>query len=243
MPDTQIGELPKSLIQTTVNIWGPGTNGTGFLCSCPFIDSINAFLVVSNKHVLEEFDQKKPSILLSQPVNDWCTSLSPFSNTVYTHPDENIDLACVIAYQSKNGNTIGRSHLQPLTSDYFSELPSDISSGSKLTTVGYPGGKSRPHNPLIQDGYLVCDINLKDHHLAIKPHLNIGASGSPVFIERGGRFFVLGVVEKKRQEGNFWVSIIIKQRYVSELLDSATESFKQHRETIPAPPRKTIFVK
>lgn len=222
MPDTQIGELPKSLIQATVNIWGSGTNGTGFLCSCPFIDSINAFFVVSNKHVLEEFDQKKPSILLSQPVNDWCASLSPLSNTVYTHPDENIDLACVIAYQSKNGNTI-----QPLTSDYFSELPSDISSGSKLTTVGYPGDKSRPHNPLIQDGYLVCGISLKDHHLAIKPHLNIGASGSPVFIESDGRFFVLGVVQKKRCEGTFWVSIIIKQRYVSELLKYATESFKQ----------------
>ena len=169
MPDIQTGKLSKTLIQATVNIWGPGTNGTGFLYPCPFIDSLNAFLVLSNKHVLEGFDQKKPSILLSQPVNDWCISLRPFSNTVYPHPDESIDLACVIAYQSKNVNTIGRSHLQPLTSDYFSELPSDISSGSKLTTVGYPEGKSRPHNPLIQDGHLVCDTNMEGHQLAIKP--------------------------------------------------------------------------
>jgi len=208
---------PKALVQATVNIFGPGTNGTGFLCPGPFINGINTFWVVSNKHVLEEFDQKKPSILLSQPVYDWCKSLCSLSNTVYPHPDENIDLACVIAYQNE-------VHLQPLTPDYFAELPSNIPNGSKLTTVGYPKGKSGLHKPLIEDGYLVCDANMEEHRLAIKPIQIEGASGSPVFIRSAGRFFVLGVVERRNDKLD--LGIIIKQCYVSELLDSAEKSFK-----------------
>ena len=42
---------------------------------------------------------------------------------------------------------------------------------------------------------------------------------------------------------NYAESIIIKQRYVSELLNSATKIFKQPYEMTPAPLRKTIFVK
>ena len=105
--------------------------------------------------------------------------------------------------------------------------------------------KSSIFEPLIQEEQLVCDINLKDylkdHHLAIKPSLAEGASGSPVFIESDGQFFVLGVVEARNDK--LGVSIIIKQRYVSELLDYATERFKQHHGTTPVLPKKKIFVK
>lgn len=225
MPDIQAGKLSEVLIHATVNIWGPGIYATGFLCPCPFIDGINAFLVVSNKHILKCFNTKYTNILLSHSAKDWCISLAPFSNTVYSHPDENIDLACVIAFQNVNIKSVERSHLQPLTPDYFSEPPSDISSGSKLTTIGYPRGKSRPHDPLIQDGHLVCHTNMAEHHLAIKPIQLEGASGSPVFIQSAGRFFVLGVVEGRNDE--LGLGIIIKQRYVLELLNFAAESFKK----------------
>ena len=45
MPDTQTGGLPKSLIQATVNIFRPGTNGTGFLCPFPLIDDTDTFFL------------------------------------------------------------------------------------------------------------------------------------------------------------------------------------------------------
>ena len=68
----------------------------------------------------------------------------------------------------------------------MTEPQTPISSSSKLTVVGYPKGESLFFLPLIQEEYLVCDNNLKDHlndhHLAIKPSLAKGASGSPVFI-------------------------------------------------------------
>ena len=170
--------------------------------------------------------------------------LCPLSNEVYSHPNENIDLACVVAYQSIHIGKPGspeKFHLCPLTSDYFTEPQTPISSSSKLTVVGYPNDKSITFEPLIQEEHLVCDISLNDHHLAIKPLLAEGASGSPVFIESDGQFFVLGVV--KARNDKWGVSIIIKQRYVSELLDYATESFKQQHGTTPNLPRKTLFVK
>lgn len=225
MNETQDTKFPKSLIQATVCISFFG--GTGFLCSFPF-DIPDTFFVVSNKHVLTNFTEKT-SILPNCPPNDYYkTSLRPLSNKVYSHPDENIDLACVVAYQNVHIGKPGspeRFHLRPLTRDYFTEPQTPISSGSKLTVVSYPKGESHFLQPLIQEEHLVCDISLNDHHLAIKPSLKEGASGSPVFIESDGQFFVLGVVEGRNDK--LGVSIIIKQHCVSELLDYATESFKQ----------------
>ena len=245
MSETQDMKIPKSLIQATVIIHYFG--GTGFLCSFPF-DHPDTFFVVSNKHVLTDFTEDT-SILFSCPPNEcYKRSLRPLSDTVYSHPDANIDLACVVAYQSIHAGKPGspeRFHLCPLTWDYFTEPQTPISSSSKLTVVGYPKGESLFYQPLIQEEQLVCDLSLKDHHLAIKPSLAKGASGSPVFIESDGRFFVLGVVEGqqtfKGQDENFSVSIIIKQRHVSELLDSATESFKQQHGATPNLPRKTLL--
>lgn len=247
MSETQNVKFPKSLIQATVSISFFG--GTGFLCSFPF-NIPDTFFVVSNKHVLTNFTENT-NISFSCPPNDYYKrSLRPLSNKVYSHPDENIDLACVIASQSTHVGKPGspeRFHLQPLTWDYFTEPQTPISSSSKLTVVGYPKGESRFFQPLIQKENLVCALNLNDHHLAIKPSLAKGASGSPVFIESDERFFVLGVVESqgtvKGQDGDFSVSIIIKQRYVSELLDYAAESFKQQCQTTPTPSRKVIYVK
>lgn len=228
MPDMQVGELPKSLIQATVNIWRPSNYGTGFLCPCTFNDDIDAFFVVSNKHVLEGFDEQNDYIRLSQPIDKCYTSLRPLSNTVYSHPDKKIDLACVIAYQNVNVPSVGRFHLEGLTPDYFSELPDIIPNDSKLTTVGYPKHKRFDSNPLIQRAHLASDLNVDGEeapYIAIRPMSQEGESGSPVFIQRSERFSLLGVVcaqDKKNKVG-----VIIKQRYVSELLDFAKEASKR----------------
>ena len=97
MNETQDTKFPKSLIQATVIISYFG--GTGFLCSFPF-DSQDTFFVVSNKHVLTSFTENT-RMSFSCPPNDYYKrwSLRPFSNKVYSHPDENIDLACVVAQQ------------------------------------------------------------------------------------------------------------------------------------------------
>ncbi len=224
MPDMQTGELPKSLIQATVNIWGPGNYGTGFLCPAPFIDNLDTFFVVSNKHVLEGFNEKHVSIRLSQPPNECYTSLRPLSNTVYSHPDENIDLACVIAYQNSSVPWEG------LTPDYFSELPAIIPNNSKLTTVGYPKCKGFASDPLIQPVHLASDPNVDGEEasdLYIRPMPKEGQSGSPVFIQHSKRFFLLGVVYGHQKNNN--VGVIIKQRYVSELLDFTAERFKKEK--------------
>ena len=242
MSEMQDTKFPKVLIQTTVKING----GTGFLCYFPY--NSRAFFVVSNKHVLTNFSENTDIMPSCPPNKYYKRSLCPYSNEVYSHPDKNIDLACVVAYQSTHRGEPGspeRFHLCPLTSDYFTEPQTPISSSSKLTVVGYPNDESSIFEPLIQEEHLVCDISLKDHRLAIKPHLKKGASGSPVFIESDGQFFVLGVVERKccikRQDGNFWVGIIIKQCYVSELLSYAAESFKQQHGTTLALRKKIIL--
>ena len=229
-------KLPEFLIQATVNI-GAST-GTGFLCS-PVFNNPCLFFVVSNAHVLKSF-KEETSISLSHPPNDNYKLLRPFSDEVYPHPD-GIDLACVVAYQDIHVGEPGspdRFHLQPLTSDYFTEPQTSISSSSKLTFVGYPKDNSCSFEPLIQEEHLVCDLDLKDHHFAIKPSLGIGASGGPVFIERDGLFFVLGVVQGKNEALD--VSFIIKRRYVSELLDHASECFKKQHGTTPFLKKKTI---
>ena len=227
MPDIQTAELPKPLTQATVNIFGPSTNGTGFLCPCPFIDDIDTFFVVSNKHVLEGFNEKNVSIRLSQPIDKCYASLRPLSNTVYSHPGEKIDLACVIAYQSVNVPSVGQFHLEGLTPDYFSELPATIPNGSKLTTIGYPKHKRFDSNPLIQRVHLASALNVDSEeapYIAIRPMSQEGESGSPVFIQHSERFFLLGVVFAQDRENK--VGVVIKQHYVSELLDFTTESFK-----------------
>ena len=185
------GKLPEALIQATVNISGPGNYGTGFLCPCAFNDDIDAFFVVSNKHVLEGFDEKNAYIRLSQPTHKCYISLRPLSNTVYSHPDEKIDLACVIAYQSLHVPSVGRFHLEGLTPDYFSETSNIISNDSKLTVIGYPKSNTSYFTPLIQRVHLANDLNENGEeapYIAIRPMPEEGASGSPVFIQHSERF-------------------------------------------------------
>ena len=249
MSEKQDTKLPKSLIQAIINIGGFG--GTGFLCT-PSFNNSDLFFAVSNKHVLENYTENT-DIFLSCPPNDYYKDrrfLRPFQNKVYRHPNKNIDLACVVVYPSIDIEEPGspeQFYLQALTSDYLTKPQTPISSSSKLIVVGYPKDKSNLYEPLVQEEHLVCDINLKNHRLAIKPSLAIGASGSPVFIKSEGQFFVLGVVESQGtvegKDGNCSVSIIIKQRYVSELLDYAAESFKQQHGTTPPLRRKIIFPK
>lgn len=132
------------------------------------------------------FDEKNANILLSQPTYDCYTSLRLLSNTVYSHPNEEIDLACLIAYQNLGIPSVGPFHLEGLTSNHFSELPKSIPSDSKLTVVGYPKSKSSRFNPLIQRVHLADDLNLDGDaapYIAIRPALEEGASGSPVFVQ------------------------------------------------------------
>ncbi len=230
MNETQGRKLPESLIQATVKIWKPGNHGTGFLCPCPFVVD-NAFYVVSNEHVLRDFDEKNTHILLSQPTNDCYKSLRPLSNKVYSHPDKNIDLACVIAYQNLCIESVGQFHLEALTPDYFSEPSDPISIDSELIVVGYPISQSScfyPSNPFEQSTRLVRDIgNVSGesvpHLLAIRPSLEEGSSGSPVFIQRSGRFFVIGVVQGRCKD----YGIIIRQHYVVELIDFAAKNLRE----------------
>ena len=83
---------------------------------------------------------------------------------------------------------------------YISELPDIIPSNSKLMVVGYPKSNS---------SYF----------------LEEGTSSSPVFIPGSERFLLLGVVFAQHKEKR--VGVIIKQRYVSELLDFTVENFQK----------------
>ena len=226
MSEKQDTKLPKDHIQAIVNIGG---HSTGFLCSFP--DDPCLFFVVSNSHVLKT-PSKNRDIFLSCPPNEFYEDgriLHQDSDEVYRHPKENIDLACIVAHQRKYAGkpkSPEKFRVKTLTlKDHFTKPQTPISSSSKLTVVGYPEDESCLYKPLIQEEYLVCDISMEDHHLAIKPSLATGASGSPVFIESDGQFFVLGVVECKKRDGS--CSFIIKEHYVSELLVHAASCFKK----------------
>ena len=219
MNTKQVEDIPETLIQATVKITGQDNNGTGFVCSVPFIEN-DKYLVVSNRHVLENFKKENTSILLSQKIKDCYTRLCPISNEVYSHPNENIDLACLLAYQNLHFESKGKFHLKTLTPDYFSEQSNIISSKSELKVIGYPKSKSSYLNPSIQNVNLVNDITVQyefEHHLLIRPSLEEGSSGSPVFIKNSGRFFLFGVVEGKLNEQDS--GVIIKHDYVIELFE------------------------
>ena len=226
MNSTQVTEIPETLVQATVKITGQDNNGTGFVCSVPFIENDNTYLIVSNKHVLKNFNEKSTSILLSRKIKDIYTHLRPISNEVYSHPNQDIDLACLLTCQNLHVKSAGKFHLETLTPDYFSEQPNIISSKSELKVIGYPKGKSSYLNPLIQSVNLVNDINVQyefEHHLLIRPSLGEGSSGSPIFIKNSGRFFLFGVVEGKYNNED--LGVIIKQRYVREMIDFVATKF------------------
>lgn len=225
MNTKQVVDIPETLVQATVKITGQDNNGTGFVCSVPFIED-DKYLIISNRHVLENFKKKNTSIQLSQKIKDTYTYLCPITGKVCFHPNENIDLACLLAYQNLHVKSAGKFHLKTLTPDYFSEQPDIISSKSELKVIGYPKGKSSYLNPLIQSVNLVNDINVPyefEHHLLIRPSLGEGSSGSPVFIKNSGRFFLFGVVEGKYNDTN--LGVIIKQRYVMEMIDFVATKF------------------
>ena len=226
MNTIQIAEISETLVQATVKITGQDNNGTGFVCSVPFIENNDTYLIISNKHVLKGFNKNSTSILLSRKIKDFYTCLRPISDEVYSHPNENIDLACLLAYQNLHVESKGKFHLETLTPDYFSEQPNIISSKSELKVIGYPKGNSSCLNPLIQSVNLVNEVDIQyecEHHLLIRPSLGEGSSGSPVFIKNSGRFFLFGVVEGKYNNAD--LGVIIKQRYVMKMIDFVATKF------------------
>ena len=134
----------------------------------------------------------------------------------------------MIAYQNVHVPSVGQFHWAGVTPDYFSKLPDIIPNDSKLIVVGYPKSKGFETNPLIQRVHLACDLNVdgeESPYIAIRPMSQEGESGSPVFIQHSERFFLLGVVFGHHKEKK--VGVIVKQRYVSELLDFTAESLKK----------------
>lgn len=230
-----------------------GSIGTGFFYQAALDDGSNRSitLLISNKHVFLD-PTAVPTISLNEkdaqdrPAFGRIKTFEQdnFSGIYYSHPDPDVDLACVNASGVSRNNAFYKNldsvFLDPV--DYDKIVPSQA-----VIFVGYPENcYDVVHNlPLVRSGSIASlpsvDFNGKGQ-IVIDAQVFQGSSGSPVFVAYEGRYYLLGVVTEtmirhsKLQTlpsniGNIGVQqilglgIVIKQRHVQELISHAVSEF------------------
>ena len=221
--------------------------GTGFFYRAKMHltedDSRAKLLLISNKHILER-GMGKMTLTLNRQRDDGAPDhgvLRPFvydgfAELCVNHPDENVDLACVdvsgITHSDASVKHIGEEFLTPI--DY-----ERVALGSDVLFVGYPNDYYDTTNnlPLVRKGTLASmpSIDFKgDGNIVIDAQVFGGSSGSPVFVDWGGKYRLLGVISdttEGRTPSGFpavlGLGVVIKQKHVRELIDHAMDRVRQ----------------
>ena len=228
---------------------GKTSIGTGFFYQAKMEDDSERTLtfLVSNRHV---FINPKNTLKLSlnRRKEDRSVDLGnileiltdDFSDSYVAHPDPNVDLACVnvspLTHIDAFWKHLHHDFLKPI--DYSKVFP-----GVDVLFVGYPENRFDVVNnlPLIRKGSIASspgvDFNGQGH-IVIDAQVFQGSSGSPVFVVQGSDWSLLGVVSQTmiRQsrlqtlevnlpevgvEQILGLGLIVKQKYVQELIDFA----------------------
>ena len=234
----------------------PKSIGTGFFYHTPLNDGseYGITLLISNKHVFEDPQGKlivtlnrknennKRAVDATPKFGDTLTfKMTGFDSLYFAHPDQEVDLACV--------NVSGITHTDAFYHFLFKEFltPIDhnrVAVGSEVIFVGYPENRYDVVNnlPLIRKGSIASmpdiDFNGKGQ-IVIDAQIFPGSSGSPVFVEWGDKWSLLGVVSQTMiREAQLQtlptnvqlgvqqilgLGIVIKQRHVQELIDHAVK--------------------
>lgn len=229
--------------------------GTGFFYRA-FLNARkdrSIILLISNKHVFLN-PKGRLIISLNREKEDGTPEFGSvetydqvgFENAYFTHPDSEVDLACINVSNITRTNAfykfLDSNLLKPI--DYEKVAP-----GSDVIFVGYPDGHYDTANnlPLIRKGWIASmpnvDFNGKGQ-IVIDAQIFQGSSGSPVFAHWDREYSLLGVVSQTMirhsqlqtlpanmpqvgVEQILGLGIVIKQRHVQELIDYAVKEFIQ----------------
>lgn len=221
--------------------------GTGFFIQAPVVltegDRRYKFLLVSNRHVLGEGDERLTLVLNRKGSdgnpdygNTHSFTFDDFKNRLYVHPDSEVDLACVdvseITHSEVVASALSPKLLEPL--DY-----SRVVQGSEVLFVGFPSDFYDTTNnlSLMRRGILASrpDVDFRGKGLVVIDAMVFqGSSGSPVFVNSIGYWRLLGVLaaamEAETPSGYpamLGLGIVIKQRHVQELIDAAVEEIRR----------------
>ena len=177
------------------------STGTGFfyLASIQLSeeDTRSKLLLISNKHVLEE-GLGKMTLTLNRKKEDGTPdygvlrtfTLNGFANLYTSHPDEDVDLACVdvssISHSDACIKYLDEKFLRPISYER-------VALGSDVLFVGYPNDYYDTTNnlPLVRKGTLASmpDIDFRGlGNIVIDAQVFGGSSGSPVFVAWDGKY-------------------------------------------------------
>ena len=231
-----------------------GNIGTGFfyMAPVPMDDGKDRakLLLISNKHVLLGAQEKSnPKGILTIKLNRKKADGTPdFGNVrtfdhdehepVFTHPDPEVDLACIDVSRITHTDAF----LMYLNQDLLKPINYErVAVGRDVIFVGYPANYYDKVNnlPLIRKGTIASmpnvDFNGKGQ-IVLDAQIFPGSSGSPVFVDWDNKYSLLGVIsdmvtrnsELQKLPVNthqlgvkeaLGLGIIIKQRHVQELID------------------------
>lgn len=229
--------------------------GTGFLLRASFDsdkEGQGATLLISNKHVFEapsqnlslQFHRRNPQSprepLLGQIVSAFITEFR--KNSIYVeHPDQSIDLACVVAnaIEDPKFDVFALTIPRVMLATYQEQ---DLSPGQDVWFVGYPADRYDIANnlPLMRHGYIASIPSVDfggNKQIIIDAPVFPGSSGSPVSTDINGKIRLIGVIVETMIQFNelkalptsqvvgieniIGLGIVLKSTLLDSLIDAA----------------------
>jgi len=205
-------KFENQIFFSTVRITIPSQTGTGASIGTGFMFRVDindgsgrySLLLISNRHVFGDPSQsielnfnKKNGVSDEPLLGDLLTiRQTDFSNIYITHPDPDVDLACINITPIAN---IG-AYYKNLYLDMLCEIDeSNILPGADIWFVGYPENRfDIVHNlPIMRKGHIASIPNLDfngKRQFVIDAQVFPGSSGSPVLADIDGHAKLIGVV-------------------------------------------------
>ena len=215
-------------------------------------DVRSKLLLISNRHVLED-GMGKMTLTLNRKGEDGSPDFGVLRTFIYdgftdrytSHPDENIDLACV----DVSSITHSDAFIKYLDEAFLTTINYErVALGSDVLFVGYPNDYFDTVNnlPLVRRGTLASMPNVDFRgtgNIVIDAQVFGGSSGSPVFVDWDGKYSLIGVISATTEgltpsgfPAMLGLGLVIKQRHVQELIDHAVDRAKQAWEIVEGRP-------
>ncbi|TGL61532.1 serine protease [Leptospira ognonensis] len=200
-------EVFYSTVRVAINTSQGASIGTGFIAEIYLGDKNNnkLTLLISNKHVFHDpanhiflnfhkLDPDDGGPLLGEFVS---IEQQDFSHVYWSHPNPNIDLACINISSLTHRNDI---HFKNIPTSMFATFDEDdLIPGASIWFVGYPENRFDVINnlPLLRRGYISSvprfDFN-GEKQFIVDAQVYPGSSGSPCFAFVNGSYKLLGIV-------------------------------------------------
>lgn len=225
------------------------TIGTGFLMKVPLNGDEFAVVLVSNRHVLQDPDESMTFTLHQVDADNEEPDLEKtievnydeYGGGYHSHPDSEVDLACVNISEALNQASAYTHWLPP---ELFADIAGNkhVLPGLDVWFVGYPDNRfDKEHTlPLLRRGYIssIPEIDFDGtRRFVIDAPVYPGSSGSPAFSQLDGEFRFIGVVTATMIRNNrlqhipadynlgveevIGLGLVIKPECVRELRDEA----------------------